>query len=176
MTKRNVLKILVQASRFFLAALWLFAAGAKIYMRNDPTHSFFKNMNELVGNSLAQPLAVAIICAEIIAAILLLSAERGFAEAALTRGPAMRSLQAVALALGAFFFAGALARGGYAAWPGFPAGVACALVAGITAGLLWDWVSPAAPFVLGAATAAAAAVLLAATHPTAKAELVTNPE
>ena len=72
MVNRTVLKILVHISRFGLAALWLFAAGAKIYMRNDPTHSFFKNMNELVGNSLAQPLAVAIICAEIIAAILLL--------------------------------------------------------------------------------------------------------
>jgi len=69
---RTVLKILVHISRFGLAALWLFAAGAKIYMRNDPTHSFFKNMNELVGNSLAQPLAIAIICAEIIAAALLL--------------------------------------------------------------------------------------------------------
>ena len=72
MVNRTVLKILVHISRFGLAALWLFAAGAKIYMRNDPTHSFFKNMNELVGNSLAQPLAIAIICAEIIAAILLL--------------------------------------------------------------------------------------------------------
>ena len=72
MINRTVLKILVHVSRFGLAALWLFAAGAKIYMRNDPTHSFFKNMNELVGNSLAPPLAIAIICAEIIAAILLL--------------------------------------------------------------------------------------------------------
>lgn len=72
MVNRTVLKILVHISRFGLAALWLFAAGAKIYMRNDPTHSFFKNMNELVGNSLAQPLAIAIICAEIIAAALLL--------------------------------------------------------------------------------------------------------
>ncbi|PYS49647.1 MAG: hypothetical protein DMF68_09410 [Acidobacteria bacterium] len=72
MVNRTALKILVHVSRFGLAALWLFAACAKIYMRNDPTHSFFKNMNELVGNSLAQPLAVVIICAEIIAAILLL--------------------------------------------------------------------------------------------------------
>lgn len=72
MVNRTALKILVHVSRFGLAALWLFAAGAKIYMRNDPTHSFFKNMNELVGNSLAQPLAVAIICAEIVAAVLLL--------------------------------------------------------------------------------------------------------
>ncbi|MDQ3818100.1 MAG: hypothetical protein M3362_10445 [Acidobacteriota bacterium] len=72
MVNRTALKILVHLSRFALAALWLFAAGAKIYMRNDPAHSFFKNMNELVGNSLAQPLAIAIISAEIAAAILLL--------------------------------------------------------------------------------------------------------
>lgn len=72
MTRPTLLKWLVHVSRFGLAALWLFAAGAKIYMRNDPTHSFFKNMNELVGNSWAKPLAITIICAEIVAAILLL--------------------------------------------------------------------------------------------------------
>jgi Methylamine utilisation protein MauE len=63
---------LVHVSRFGLAALWLFAAGAKIYMRNDPAESFFKNMPYLVGDSWAMPVAVAIIAAEIIAAVLLL--------------------------------------------------------------------------------------------------------
>ena len=72
MTKRSTLKILVHASRFFLAALWLFAAGAKIYMRNDPVHSFFSNMKNLVDERWALPLAIAVVAAEIVAAILLL--------------------------------------------------------------------------------------------------------
>ena len=41
----------------------------------------------------------------------------------------------------------------------------CALIAGVSAGILWDAVSPAAPFVLGAVTAGAAAVLLLVTRP-----------
>ena len=72
MTKRGTLKILVHTGRFFLAALWLFAAGAKIYMRNDPTHSFFSNMKNLVAESWALPVAIAVVAAEIVAAILLL--------------------------------------------------------------------------------------------------------
>jgi uncharacterized membrane protein YphA (DoxX/SURF4 family) len=63
---------LVHLSRFALAALWLFAAGAKIYMRNDPSESFFKNMPALVGDSWAMPVAIAVIAAEIIAAALLI--------------------------------------------------------------------------------------------------------
>ncbi len=63
---------LVHVSRFGLAALWLFAAGAKIYMRNDPAESFFTNMPALVGDSWAMPVAMAIIAAEIIAAVLLI--------------------------------------------------------------------------------------------------------
>jgi len=70
--KRNLLKILVHTSRFFLAALWLFAAGAKIYTRNDTTHSFFINMKYLVNERWALLVAIAVIGAEIIAAILLL--------------------------------------------------------------------------------------------------------
>lgn len=42
---------------------------------------------------------------------------------------------------------------------------ACALVAGVTAGILWDAISPAAPFVLGGVTAAVAAIVLVATRP-----------
>jgi hypothetical protein len=41
-------------------------------MRNDPTHSFFKNMGSLVGESWAMPVAIAVVCAEIVAALLLL--------------------------------------------------------------------------------------------------------
>jgi hypothetical protein len=72
MSRNGVLKILVHASRFGLAALWLFAAGAKLYMRNDPAENFFKNMPFLVGERWAMPVAVAVISAEIIAAVLLL--------------------------------------------------------------------------------------------------------
>ena len=71
MNHHLALKILVHVSRFGLAALWLFAAGAKILMRNDPSESFFKNMPFLVGDGWALPVAVGIISAEIIAAILL---------------------------------------------------------------------------------------------------------
>ena len=69
---RPLLFWLVHVSRFALAALWLTAAGAKLYMRNDPAESFFKNMPFLVGEGWAAPVAVAIIGAEIIAAVLLL--------------------------------------------------------------------------------------------------------
>jgi hypothetical protein len=72
MTRSSVLKWLVHLSRFGLAALWLFAAGAKIFMRNDPAESFFRNMPYLVGDRWAMPVAIAIISAEIIAAGLLL--------------------------------------------------------------------------------------------------------
>ncbi|HWT00593.1 MAG TPA: MauE/DoxX family redox-associated membrane protein [Pyrinomonadaceae bacterium] len=70
--RSSVLFWLVHASRFGLAALWLFAAGAKLYMRNDPAESFFTNMPFLVGERWAMPAAVAIIGAEILAAALLL--------------------------------------------------------------------------------------------------------
>jgi hypothetical protein len=72
MSRSGILKILVHLSRFGLAALWLFAAGAKIYMRNDPAESFFNNMPALVGERWAMPVAVMIISAEIIAALLLI--------------------------------------------------------------------------------------------------------
>ncbi|HJU52973.1 MAG TPA: MauE/DoxX family redox-associated membrane protein [Pyrinomonadaceae bacterium] len=68
----SLLSWLVHISRFGLAALWLFAAGAKLYMRNDPAESFFTNMPFLVGERWAMTIAVAVICAEILAALLLL--------------------------------------------------------------------------------------------------------
>ncbi len=70
--RTSILFWLVHVSRFGLAALWLFAAGMKLYMRNDPAESFFSNMPFLVGERWAMTTAVAIICAEIIAAALLL--------------------------------------------------------------------------------------------------------
>jgi hypothetical protein len=71
MLRPGLLKWVVRVSRFGLAALWLFAAGAKIYMRNDPAEGFFKNMPFLVGDGWAMPVALSIIGAEIIAALLL---------------------------------------------------------------------------------------------------------
>lgn len=72
MKRNTILSILVHVSRFGLALLWLLAAGAKLYMRNDPAESFFKNMPYLVGETWATPVAIAIIGAEIVAALLLL--------------------------------------------------------------------------------------------------------
>ena len=72
MSARNILNILAHVSRFGLAALWLFAAGAKLYMRNDPAESFFTNMPFLVGDRWATAAAAGIIGAEVVAALLLL--------------------------------------------------------------------------------------------------------
>ena len=72
MNRHKALKIAIYVSRFGLAGLWIFAAGAKLLMRNDPAENFFKNMPFLVGDRWALPVAIAIISAEIIAALLLL--------------------------------------------------------------------------------------------------------
>jgi hypothetical protein len=72
MNRQRLLKILVQVSRYGLAALFLFAVGAKLYMRNDPAESFFSNMPALVGARWAMTVAIAVICAELAAAVLLL--------------------------------------------------------------------------------------------------------
>lgn len=49
-------------------------------------------------------------------------------EAQLERGPVAIALAVIALVLGALFFAGSLARGHYAAWPGIIGGVVCAAI------------------------------------------------
>ena len=72
MSRSTILKIVVQLSRFGLAALFLFAVAAKLYMMNDPKESFFKNMPYLVGESWALPVAVLVILAEVAAAVLLI--------------------------------------------------------------------------------------------------------
>ncbi len=72
MNRRTLLNILVTLSRYGLAALFLFAVGAKLYMRNDPQESFFSNMPMLVGARWAMPVAVSIIVMELAAAALLL--------------------------------------------------------------------------------------------------------
>ena len=65
-------KWFVNISRFGLAALFLFAVSAKLYMMNDPQESFFKNMPNLVGERWAMPVAVGVILAEVAAAALLI--------------------------------------------------------------------------------------------------------
>jgi uncharacterized membrane protein YphA (DoxX/SURF4 family) len=64
--------LLVHLSRFGLAAMFLFAVVAKLYMRNDPAESFFSNMPMLVGARWAMPVAIAVIAAEMAAVVLLL--------------------------------------------------------------------------------------------------------
>ena len=58
----------------------------------------------------------------------LVFAERRLGRERLSAGPAALILAGAGVALGALFFAGALARGGYAFWPGLIGGVICALV------------------------------------------------
>jgi hypothetical protein len=64
----------------------------------------------------------------VVGAIILSVAERRLTAERLERGPVMVVLAGLGVALGAMFFAGSLARGHYAVWPGFVGGVVCALV------------------------------------------------
>ncbi|OLE53522.1 MAG: hypothetical protein AUG51_12595 [Acidobacteria bacterium 13_1_20CM_3_53_8] len=65
-------KWLFHISRFALAALFLFAVGAKLYFINDREHSFLKMMPNLVGERWALPVVIAVFVAESAAVILLL--------------------------------------------------------------------------------------------------------
>ena len=67
MRRRLLLSILVHVSRFGLAALFLFAAGAKLYTIQD----FAKNLSNLVEANWVWPTAFAVIAVELIAAVLL---------------------------------------------------------------------------------------------------------
>ena len=69
---KTALKILVQLSRFGLAALFLFAAGAKLYFVRDTTTGLLVNLPALVGAKWALPIFVTIIAAELLAVLLLL--------------------------------------------------------------------------------------------------------
>jgi hypothetical protein len=68
MNRRTLLKLLVHASCFGLAALFLFAAGAKLYTLRD----FAANLSNLVEPRLVWPTALAVIAAELVAAALLI--------------------------------------------------------------------------------------------------------
>jgi uncharacterized membrane protein YgdD (TMEM256/DUF423 family) len=64
----------------------------------------------------------------VVAVILLALAERRLSQESLERRPVALVIAGVSLALGALLFAGSLARGHYAAWPGLIGGVVCAAV------------------------------------------------
>jgi Domain of unknown function (DUF4126) len=66
--------------------------------------------------------------AMLLGAILLAVAEQRLGEERLERGPFAIGFGAIALAVGALLFAGALAQGHYVTWPGYIAGVLCAAV------------------------------------------------
>ena len=65
---RRWLKPLSLVSRLGLAAMFLFAAGAKLYTLSD----FVANLSNLVEDRFVWPVAVAVIASEILAAVLLL--------------------------------------------------------------------------------------------------------
>ena len=68
MNRRSLFRLLVQLSRFGLAALFLFAAGAKLFTLSD----FAANLSNLVASRLIWPVTIAVIASELITAALLL--------------------------------------------------------------------------------------------------------
>lgn len=64
----------------------------------------------------------------LVLALVLAGLERRLPARSLTVGPGAVAVALISLALGALLFAGALAHGHDAQWPGFIAGVLCALV------------------------------------------------
>jgi hypothetical protein len=64
----------------------------------------------------------------LVGAILLAVIERRLPAGRLERPPGLLVIGAIAVVLGAMLFAGSLNRGHHAAWPGWIAGVLCALV------------------------------------------------
>ena len=80
MNRRALLKTLVLVSRLALAAMFLFAAGAKLYTIRD----FVANLTNLVPERFVWPTAFAVIAVEIAAAILLLLTRTARAGAALS--------------------------------------------------------------------------------------------
>jgi hypothetical protein len=88
---RRALRIVVLVSRFGLAAMWLFAAGAKIYTASD----FRANVASIVGARWAWDATLVIISLELITAILLIN----------PRGVRAGALASVALLTGFALFA-----------------------------------------------------------------------
>jgi hypothetical protein len=69
MRGRSLLRLLVHVSRFGLAALFLFAAGAKLFT----VRGFVANLSNLVEGRLLWPVAIAVIASELAVAVLLLA-------------------------------------------------------------------------------------------------------
>jgi uncharacterized membrane protein YphA (DoxX/SURF4 family) len=69
MAQRHWFKFLVLLCRFGLAAMFLFAVGAKLYTLRD----FVGNMANLVGTRWAWPVTGIVIAAELLAALLLIT-------------------------------------------------------------------------------------------------------
>lgn len=87
-------------------------AGANVEIHFDHTsYSFLQNIPFLL--------------AMFVGAALLIVLERSALAAQLRSGPIAAILIAIAAFVGAFEFAGSLARGHYATWPGFIGGVIC---------------------------------------------------
>jgi hypothetical protein len=63
-----------------------------------------------------------------VGAVVVLIAERRLAAARLERGPGAGLLGSAAVVLGGLFFAGSLCRGHAVIWPGYPAGLVCAVI------------------------------------------------
>jgi Domain of unknown function (DUF4126) len=70
------------------------------------------------------PFLLAMVAGAVVVAL----AERRLTRDQLERGPWFVVLGVIALALGALLFAGSLARGHYAVWPGLIGGVVCAAI------------------------------------------------
>src|SRR5207248_6575634 len=82
MKGRSLLRLLVHVSRFGLAALFLFAACAKLFT----IRGFVANLSNLVEGRLLWPVAIAVIASELTSAVLLIwphTARAGAALAAL---------------------------------------------------------------------------------------------
>jgi len=80
MKRRAPLRLLVHLSRFGLAALFLFAAGAKLFTLSD----FAANLSNLVPERWVWPTAAAVIASELLAAALLVIPRTARAGAALS--------------------------------------------------------------------------------------------
>lgn len=102
--------------RPFLPAL-LVGALASADVQIDFAHSSFSWLQ-------GAPFLLAVV----VLAALLVVAERRLGRERLDRGAVALGIAAISLALGALLFAGSLARGHYAYWPGIIGGVVCAAV------------------------------------------------
>jgi hypothetical protein len=94
-----------------LAAGVLAAGGVEIHF-DHTSYSFLQSLPFLL--------------VMVIGAVLLIVLDQGAWAPRVHSGTLSVALAIVSLVLGALFFAGSLARGGYAAWPGWIGGVVCA--------------------------------------------------